>query len=171
MLESCEHALEPLPREPRPRRDAEACELQHGVRLLPGEEVAELVGADQEERIRVAALAEQVNRPGVSVEHDLAPRERGPRQRQARLGVALDALVARIRDDEDDEAVEREAPLGLLDERDVPDVRRIERTAEEAGQRNSSTSSPTTTSSPSFTPAARSASSSASPEGGRPMTR
>src|SRR5436305_909177 len=46
-----EHRLEPLPREARPRPDAELGELENRVRLGPGEEVAELVRADDEQRV------------------------------------------------------------------------------------------------------------------------
>src|SRR5919109_772913 len=45
-LEPLEHAVEPLARVAGPRRDGDARELEHAVRVLPVEEVAELVGAE-----------------------------------------------------------------------------------------------------------------------------
>src|SRR5436190_7053148 len=171
VLEPLEHTLETLAREARARRDAEACELQHRVRLLPRQEVAELVGADQEQRLRPAALAQRVDRPRVRVELHLVTGKGDAREREPRVRVEFDTLVAGIGDDEDHEPLEPEVPLRALDHRDVAEVRRIEGPAEEADQRNSSTSSPTTTSSPSLTPAAFSAASSTSPAGGLPTTR
>jgi hypothetical protein len=170
-LEPRQHSLEALAREAGPRRDAEPREAEDHLRLLPRQEIAELVGADEEERIGPVPVAQRVDRARVVVESDFVVRERCASELEARGGVELDALVPRIGDDEDDEPDEGEPPLGLARERDVAVVRRIERPAEEPGQRNSRTSSPISTSSPRRTPAARSASSSSAPAGGRPTTR
>src|ERR671922_436286 len=77
-LEPLEHAVEPLARVAGPRRDGDARELEHAVRVLPVEEVAELVGAEQEERVVPATLAEHVDGALVLVEAELLLR--GPRK-------------------------------------------------------------------------------------------
>ena len=68
----------------RARRDAEARQREHALRLLPGREVGELVGADEEDRVAQAARrAACPTVRGVPVEHDLAARERRARARAA----------------------------------------------------------------------------------------
>jgi len=82
--------------------------------------------------------------------------------------------VARIGDDAYQQPVEPEVADGLAGERDVPDVRRVEGTAEDpdaAAHCQIMTSSPISTSEPGLTPASRRASSSASPSGAVPTTR
>ena len=105
------------------------------------------------------------------VEHDLALRERGPRELEPRLGLGVDLLVARVGDDAPRPRLEPELPLGRVGERDVADVRRVERPAEQAGHSSTSVSSPTSTSLPVRAPAARSAASSSSVAAGVPSTR
>ena len=61
--------------------------------------------------------------------------------------------------------------LRSVGERHVPDVRRVERPAEQAGHSITRVSSPTSTSLPLRAPAARSAASSSSGGGGEPSTR
>src|SRR5262245_32386611 len=58
-LERPEHAVEALLREAGPGRHTEAGELEDAVRVLPGQEVGELVGSDQEDRLVETALAER----------------------------------------------------------------------------------------------------------------
>jgi hypothetical protein len=49
LVELLEHGIEPLPRKAGPRRNREPGVLEHRVRLLPGEEVRELVRPDDED--------------------------------------------------------------------------------------------------------------------------
>ena len=55
----------------RPRRSADARELEHALGAHPGRERGELVGADQEDGIVEAERLERVDRPGERVERDL----------------------------------------------------------------------------------------------------
>ncbi len=77
--------------------------LEHRVRLLPRREVAELVGADHEQRVVEGLGAEQVDRARVRVEPHVLVREGRARELEPRLGRRLDALVAGSGGDEDDE--------------------------------------------------------------------
>src|SRR5919201_1610612 len=54
-----EDRVEPLPRIARARRDAELHLAQHALRILPCREVAELVRADEEDRVAVAAAGDR----------------------------------------------------------------------------------------------------------------
>src|ERR671937_682387 len=54
-----EARVEPLPRIARARRDAELHLAQHALRILPCREVAELVRADEEDRVAVAAAGDR----------------------------------------------------------------------------------------------------------------
>src|SRR5690349_20235259 len=63
-----EHRVDPAARVAGPGGDAELDVLEHGVRLLPGREVAELIGADQEDGAVVATVAQQVDRARGRVE-------------------------------------------------------------------------------------------------------
>src|ERR671924_390689 len=110
-LEPLEHAVEPLARVAGPRRDGDARELEHAVRVLPVEEVAELVGAEQEERVVPATLAEHVDGALVLVELDPMLREGGPRKAEPRFRVEVDPLVPRPRRDQHDELVVAEIDL------------------------------------------------------------
>src|SRR5438270_282908 len=56
VLEPLEHAIEPLARIARTGGDGDRRELKDAVRVLPVEEVAELVGADQEHGVAEAAV-------------------------------------------------------------------------------------------------------------------
>src|SRR2546421_558266 len=56
-VEPLEDAVEALARIARARADRDRHELEDAVRLLPVEQVAELVGADQEHRVLEAAVA------------------------------------------------------------------------------------------------------------------
>src|ERR671922_826964 len=172
-LEPLEHAVEPLARVAGPRRDGDARELEHAVRVLPVEEVAELVGAEQEERVVPATLAEHVDGALVLVELDPMLREGGPRKAEPRFRVEVDPLVPRPRRDQHDELVEAELLLRGPRKCDVAVVRRVEGPAEEPGGHASSTtsSSPRSISSPRFAPACFSASSSSSSSGSSPTTR
>ena len=62
-----EHRVEPLAWIAGPRRNHQPRPLQHTLRILPVEEVAELVGADHEQRISPPAVREGVDRPLVLV--------------------------------------------------------------------------------------------------------
>src|ERR671924_363638 len=104
-------AVEPLARVAGPRRDGDARELEHAVRVLPVEEVAELVGAEQEERVVPATLAEHVDGALVLVELDPMLREGGPRKAEPRFRVEVDPLVPRPRRDQHDELVVAEIDL------------------------------------------------------------
>src|SRR5215831_13423963 len=70
-LERGEHAVEALLRETRPGRDTEAGQVENAVRLLPGQEIGELVGSDQEDRFVEPVLAEHVHGARVRVALDL----------------------------------------------------------------------------------------------------
>src|SRR5205085_1104884 len=131
-VEPLEHAIEPLARVTGPRRHRDRRELEYTVRILPVEEVAELVGADQEDRVVEAAVAEHVDGALVRVQLDPPAGEGRPGQTKPRRRVQLDPLVTRPLRDEDDEVVEAELVLGGARERHVAVVRRVERPAEEA---------------------------------------
>src|SRR6266508_4053764 len=133
------------------------------LRILPREEVAELVRADQEQRIAPAPGLEHVDRALVWIELDFTVREGGLREPQACVAVELDLLVSRTDGDEDDDFLEVEPLFGGLRQGEVSVVRRVERAAEEACHWTSSMSPPSTsTSSPVRAPAAFSAAASSS---------
>ncbi len=160
----------------RAGRDPEACELQDALRLLPGEEVGELVRADEEDRIVEVERFERVHRPRERVERDLGHAERIEcqlREEQAQPGRRADLLVPGILDDTHEQPVELERRDSSAGERDVAVVWRIERPPEHADAHgcHSSSSSPISTRVPGRTPAPRSASSSSSPSGASPTTR
>src|SRR5437588_5576962 len=170
--EALEHTVESLSRISRARRDAEPGELEDAVWILPLEEVAELVGSDQESGVLPLAFAKRVDGSLVLVELDAEFRERGARKSEPRPGVELDALVAGLRGDEHDELLQPEVAHGGEREREVPVVRRVERPPEQArGHANSTISSPRSTSSPALAPAAFNASPSSSSSGSSPTTR
>src|SRR5205807_1993713 len=138
-------------------------ELGDAVWILPLEEVAELVGSDQESGVLPLAFAKRVDGSLVLVELDAEFWERGARKSEPRPGVELDALVAGLRGDEHDELLQPEVAHGGVREREVPVVRRVERPPEQArGHANSTISSPRSTSSPALAPAAFNASPSSS---------
>ena len=89
-------ALEVGRRVARARADREPNVAQHLVRLLPGREGGALVGADDEDRVAEAAVADGVDRERVLVELDLVGEvEREPREPQALVGRRDDLAVAR----------------------------------------------------------------------------
>ncbi len=61
----------------------------------PGEEVAELVGADDEDRIVEALGAQQLDRARVRVEAHVVGGEGGARERQPVLGGRVDVAMRR----------------------------------------------------------------------------
>ena len=146
---------------------------QHLVGLAPGEEVAELVGADHEHRVVPLGVgAEELHGARVLVEEHLLVGERRPCECEPNIRRRVDALVPGIRRDEDDEA--RDAQLLLRAPREG-DVARdaAGRTSRRRGRphASSNSSSPTSTVVPSFAPAARRTRSSSSSDGGVPSTR
>src|SRR5438128_6787479 len=172
MVETLEHAVEPLLRGARTGGHRDRCELEDAVRVLPVEEVAELVGADQEHRVVEAAVSQHVDGALVLVELNSKARKGSACEPKPRRRVELDLLVARSRRDEDDEVVEAEPLLRGARQRDVAVVRRVERPAQQADCHASSTVlSPRSTSSPVLAPAALSAASSSSSSGSSPTTR
>ena len=80
--------------------DPEPRELEHPLRLPPGREGGELVGADQEDRVVVAARFERVDGGAVLLELDgrLELGERERRQREPVRGGGLRALVRGVGD-------------------------------------------------------------------------
>ncbi len=164
--------VEALLREARARGHEEPHPPQHLVRLLPVGQVAELVGADQEVRaVPLGMRSERVDRARVLVEHDLVVRERRARHGEAFVRRRCNVLVTRRCRDEHDEPVDTEDLLRPPGELDVPAVRRVERAAVQRGHASSNSSSPISTLTPRFAPAALSARSSSSSDGGVPSTR
>ena len=153
------------------RRDTEPRQAHYFVGFFPVREVQVLVGADQEDRVVPAPCPQHVDGTGMVVDLDRAVGERRPREREPRLDRAVDVLVPRVGDDDHDHVVQPEPALRSVGERHVPDVRRVERPAEQAGHSITSVASPTSTSLPLRAPAARSAASSSSGGGGEPSTR
>src|SRR3954447_11228969 len=117
--EPAEDLVEPLAREAGTRGDTDARALDHPFRILPGEEVCELVCADEEERIVPASFLQEVDGALVAIELDLVLGECGLREFQTRLGAELDLLVPWTHGDEDRELVEIEMPPGCFRECDV----------------------------------------------------
>src|SRR6266540_1109988 len=166
-----QHRVEAIVGIARTRRDSKPSTGDNALRILPGQEVAELVGADQEERIAPAPRLEHVYGPLVGIELDLVVRERGPDEAEAGIGIELHLLVSRPHRHEDDELLP-EALLRGPRQRKVAVVRWIERPAQKSGHSTSSTSPSTSTSSPLRAPAALSAAvSSSSSEGRSPAMR
>src|SRR3954471_18182521 len=164
--EPAENLVEPLAREAGTRVDTDARALDHPFRILPGEEICELVCADEEERIVPASFLQQVDGALVGIELDLVVGECGLREFQTRLGAELDFLVPWTHGDEDRELVEIEVPPGCFGECDVSVVRRVEGAAEQSRHWTSRTSPSTSTSSPFRAPAAFSAAASSSSSSG-----
>ena len=173
MPQRVEDAFEPFPWEAGPGGDRDPRSFQHLVRLGPREEVAELVGADQEDRINPFRVRTQrLDGARMVVDQDLVVRECSPCQFEAHSGWSVDVFVAGISGDEHDEPVETELGLRAPCELDMTAMGRVERTAEQPQhQASSNSSSPISTVAPSFAPAARNARSSSSSEGGVPSTR
>jgi hypothetical protein len=116
--------------------------LENLVGLAPGEEVRELVGADEEDHVSPLLRCEADGVDGVrgaaafqleAGEDD--PRQTGERclgQAETALRVELGRLVRRRPGDHDDEAPQAEALHCRAREREMPVVRRVERPAEDA---------------------------------------
>ena len=117
---------------PGPRRHGEPRELEHRVGLLPGEEVANWSAPITKSGSSNSLGAEQVDRARVRVEPHVVVGERRPRELEPVSAGASTLLVARRRGDEHDEPRQAEVLLRRPRDRDVADVRRIERAAEEA---------------------------------------
>ena len=96
--------------------------------------------------------------------------EREAGELEPRLGRCDRVLVARLGDDEDEEALEPQLRDGRATQREMTVVRRIEDAAEDR-YCHSSSSSPTSTWVPRLIPRPRSAASSSSGDGGVPTTR
>ena len=132
-VELPQHGVEPLARKAGPRRDAEPRELEHPVRLLPGEEVRELVGADHEERIVELARPEQVDRARVRIEPTSSSGNAARASSRRDLGAARTRPCAPAPPRRARGAGQVEVRLGRPRDRDVAVVRRIERAAERPG--------------------------------------
>src|SRR6266540_3455382 len=130
--EPCEHGFELSARIARPRRDTEPGELEHGVRLLPAQEIGELVGTDEEDRVGVRAVAQEIDRAGVVIELDVIAGKGGAGEREAVGRTCVDTLVARVGDDEHDDPLGVEALPRLLDQGDMTQMGWIERAAEQS---------------------------------------
>ncbi len=81
-----QHLLDPGAVGSRAGGDAYARELEDALRLLPREEVRELVGADQEERVVEGERRQRVDRATERVERDLGLAEAA--RTRARPGAA-----------------------------------------------------------------------------------
>src|SRR5581483_12194585 len=85
VVEPAEHGIQEAVVEARTRRHAEPCQLQYLLRVLPGEEVDELVRADEEDGIVEALAAEQVDRARIRVQADVVVRKRGARELESNV--------------------------------------------------------------------------------------
>src|SRR5919198_1607138 len=134
MGEPVERRVEAIARVSRTRCDAQTRELEDALRILPGREVTELVGADQEQRVAPTSRTQRVDRSRLLVELDVVVGKGGPCEVEPRAGVLDDVLVTGQRGYEHDEFLEPELPLGRLCERNVAVVRRVEGAAEQPDQ-------------------------------------
>src|SRR4051794_10390700 len=75
-----EDGVEPLARETGPGADGELGQVEDRVRLLPRREVAELVGAEHEQRLVELLRAEQLDRARVRIEAHVVVGESGARE-------------------------------------------------------------------------------------------
>ena len=132
MVEGPQHRFEEVAWKARTRRDPEARQLEHRPRLLPGEEVAELVGADEEQRIVEALGAEQVDRTRVGIEPHVVIGERRACELEPRHRRQMDVLVTGALGHEHLEAGKFEPLFRRARDGDVAGVRRIEGAAEQA---------------------------------------
>ena len=106
------------------------------------------------------------------VELDPLARERGAGQLEPQRRRRLDLLVPRIGRDDHDRLLQAERGTRSAEQRDMTEVWRIERAAEDPGHgMNWNDSSPSWTFTPRRAPASRSARSSSSSLGGVPTTR
>src|SRR6266536_3190170 len=166
-----ENRVEAVTRIPRPGGDCELGPSNHAFRVLPCEEVAELVRTDEEDRVVPAPRLQHVDRPLVRISLDLLRRKSRLCETKTRLAVQLHFLVTRTHRDEHDDLV-TEPLFGGVYQREMSVMGRIERAAEQGRHWTSSTSPPTSTSSPVRAPAALSAAvSSFSSDGTSPAMR
>src|SRR5207249_1613433 len=78
---------------PGARRDRKSGLRQHALWILPCREVAELVGADQEQRILPAARTQRVHGAFVLVAQDVIVGKGSANEPEPRVRVELDVLV------------------------------------------------------------------------------
>src|SRR3989442_6673994 len=164
--ESLQYRLEPFARIAGTGGDPESGELEHGIGLLPRQELGERVRADDEDRVAPAAGLEHLDRSFVRVELDVVVGKRSLGKAESRVGVELNLLVPGTHCDENREVVEIEALFRSVGEREMPVVRRIERAAAPACHWISKTPPSTSISSPLRAPAASSAAASSSSSAG-----
>jgi hypothetical protein len=144
------------------------------LRLLPGVERLPLVGADHEHRVLELLVAKEIDRVRMRIRSHLHAghvRKGQAGELEPGPGVQHRRLVAGALGDQHEHPIDAELAQRSLGERDVTQVRRIERSAEKRRPQSVTVSSPISTSAPGFAPTARSASSSASRSGGFPTTR
>ena len=92
LREPGQHRVEPCAGKAGPRRHGEPRARDDLVRLLPGQEVLELVGADHEQRLVEALRAQQVDGPRIRVEAHVVGGERGAREREPVVRGGVDSL-------------------------------------------------------------------------------
>lgn len=156
------------------RSDCDGDQPQDLLWLFPGVEHGPLVGADDEDRILELLVSQKVNGVGMVVQAHLGVRqvrEGQPRQLEPSLGIEHRRLVSGARSHEDEQAIGAELAQRSFRQRNMSQVRRIERAAEDRRRQSVTVSSPISTSAPGLAPTARSASSSASRSGGFPTIR
>src|SRR4029450_12949433 len=149
-----QNVVELLPRKAGPRGDAEADVLEDLVGLMPGQELRELVGGDEEDRV-LAEAGHGVDRVRVVVADDRVVRESEPREDESSLDIDVDACVRWVRRDVYAQRIDVEAALRGFGEQHVTIVGRIERPAQQAGAGHASSNaySPTSPSQPRGAPA------------------
>jgi hypothetical protein len=130
-VELLEDVLQLAARKARPGRDRQPRALEYLLGLAPGEKVPELVGADHEHRIVEPLGAKQLNGARIGVEANVVGRKGSTCQRQPILGGRVDSTVPGPFADEDHELVHAELPSRGVCDRDVAEMRRVERTAVE----------------------------------------
>src|SRR6266516_3469203 len=161
MHQPLENMFEPVMRKAGPRRHRQSGSRDDGIRVLPRQEVPELVGTDEEDRVAPAAGLQHVYGALVRIELHLVAGKRGACELEPGVGVELYVFVPRPRGDQHDDLVAELLIRGVR-QRHVPVVRRIEGAAEQGRHWNSSTSPSSSTSSPLRAPAAWSAAASSS---------
>ena len=168
--ELLQHSVELAAREAGPRGNRESRPLEHLGGLAPVEKAAEQVGSDYEDPVVEVLGSQQLDRAWIGILAGVVMREGRLGQREAILGRCVDRSMTGVLVHEHDEALDSEALARGVGDRDMPEMRRVER-ASVQDYSHSSSSSPTSTSSPARAPAARRIASSSSSAGGVPMTR
>ncbi len=141
------------------------------VGLLPGAECRPLVRSDHEHSVLRLLGAKEVHREGVGVEAHIGAGKGQPCKLEAYLRRGNRPSVARTLGDQNEQPIDAQLPKGALRERDVAEVRRVERAAEDRDRQSVTVSSPISISAPGLAPAARSAASSTGNSGTVPTTR